>query len=74
MILVLLHVVELVTVMRINTSPLPPLPHPGPIKFNRHLGRLFRVRYSLGGRNLVRVRNIVAVAIFNFMSVDDWGE
>ena len=28
----------------------------------------------LGGRNLVRVRNIVEVAIFDFMTVEDWRE
>ena len=28
----------------------------------------------LGGRNLVRVRNIVVAAIFDFMTVEDWGE
>ena len=27
----------------------------------------------LGGRNLVRVRNIVVVAIFDSMTVEDWG-
>ena len=31
-------------------------------------------RRILGGRNLVRVRNIVVVAIFDFMTVEDWGE
>ena len=28
----------------------------------------------LGGRNIVRVRNIVLAAIFDFMTVEDWGE
>ena len=28
----------------------------------------------LGGRNLVRVRNVVVPAIFDFMTVEDWGE
>ena len=28
----------------------------------------------MGGRNLVRVRNIVVAAIFDFMTVEDWGE
>ena len=28
----------------------------------------------LGGRSLVRVRNIVVAAIFDFMTVEDWGE
>ena len=28
----------------------------------------------LGARNLVRVRNIVVAAIFDFMTVEDWGE
>ena len=31
-------------------------------------------RHILGGRNLVRVRNIAVVAIFDFMTVEDWGE
>ena len=31
-------------------------------------------RRILGGRNLVRARNIVAAAIFDFMTVEDWGE
>ena len=29
-------------------------------------------RRILGGRNLVRVRNIVVAAIFDFMTVEDW--
>ena len=28
----------------------------------------------LGGRNLVRVRHVVVSAIFDFMTVEDWGE
>ena len=31
-------------------------------------------RRILGGRNLVRVRNIVVATIFDFMTVEDWGE
>ena len=31
-------------------------------------------RRILGGRNLVRVRNIVVAIIFDFMTVEDWGE
>ena len=31
-------------------------------------------RRILGGRNLVRVRNIVVAAIFDFITVEDWGE
>ena len=31
-------------------------------------------RRILGGRNLVRVRDIVVVAVFDFMTVADWGE
>ena len=31
-------------------------------------------RRILGGRNLVRVRNIVVASIFDFMTVEDWGE
>ena len=33
-----------------------------------------RILAVLGGRNLVRVRNIVVAAIFDFMTVEDWGE
>ena len=31
-------------------------------------------RRILGGRNLVRVRNIVVAAIFDFMTVEGWGD
>ena len=31
-------------------------------------------RRILGGRNLVRVHNVVVAAIFDFMTVEDWGE
>ena len=31
-------------------------------------------RRILDARNLVRVRNIVVAAIFDFMTVEDWGE
>ena len=31
-------------------------------------------RRILGARNLVRVRNVVVAAIFDFMTVEDWGE
>ena len=31
-------------------------------------------RLILGGRNLVRVRNILVAAIFDFMTLEDWGE
>ena len=31
-------------------------------------------RRILGERNLVRVRNIVVAGIFDFMTVEDWGE
>ena len=31
-------------------------------------------RRIFGGRNLARVRNIVVAAIFDFMTVEDWGE
>ena len=31
-------------------------------------------RRILGERNLVRVRDIVVAAIFDFMTVEDWGE
>ena len=35
--------------------------------------RSLQCRRILGGRNLVRVRNIVVAAIFDFMTVEDWG-
>ena len=31
-------------------------------------------RRILGGRNLVRVCNIVVAAVFDFTTVEDWGE
>ena len=31
-------------------------------------------RRVLGGRNLVRVRNVVVAAMFDFMTVEDWVE
>ena len=31
-------------------------------------------RRILGGRNLVRVRNVVIAAVFDFMTVEDCGE
>ena len=37
-------------------------------------GISLQCRHILGGRNLVRVRNIVVAAIFDFMTVGDWGE
>ena len=37
-------------------------------------GVSLQCRRILGGRNLVRVRNIVVAAIFDFMTVEDWGE
>ena len=50
----------------------------GVIKQRSQLERLNRhslqCRRILGGRNLVRVRNVVVAAIFDFMPVEDWGE
>ena len=37
------------------------------------LGSL-QCRRIFGGRNIVRVRNIVIAAIFDFKTVEDWGE
>ena len=37
-------------------------------------GCSLQCRRILGGRNLVRVRNVVVAAIFDFMTVEDWGE
>ena len=31
-------------------------------------------RRIVDGQNLVRVRNIVVATIFDFMTVEDWGE
>ena len=61
---------------------------PPPIVFSFDLGSAFssiccipyftkrnlQCRRILGERNLVRVRNIVVAAIFDFMTVEDWGE
>ena len=40
---------------------------------NVTLNIALQCRRILGGRNLVRVRIVVA-AIFDFMTVEDWGE
>ena len=40
----------------------------------RQVTRSLQCRRILGRRNLVRVRNIVVAAIFDFMTVEDWGE
>ena len=37
-------------------------------------GISLQCRRILGRRNLVRVRNIVVAAIFDFRTVGDWGE
>ena len=42
--------------------------------FLSHVFCSLQCRRILGGRNLVRVRNIVVAAIFDFMTVEDWGE
>ena len=48
--------------------------------YDREKGSKSEQQYSLhcrrilGGRNLVRVRNVVVAAIFDFMTVEDWGE
>ena len=42
-------------------------------EFSFVCGASLQCRLILGGRNLVRVRIVVA-AIFDFMSVEDWGE
>ena len=39
-----------------------------------NVSRSLQCRRILGGRNLVRVRNVVVAAIFDFMTVEDWGE
>ena len=40
----------------------------------RQVTRSLQRRRILGRRNLVRVRNIVVAAIFDFMTVEDWEE
>ena len=44
------------------------------MKGRRHKVLSQQGRRILGGRNLVRVRDIVVSAIFDFMTVEDWGE
>ena len=39
-----------------------------------NVSRSLQCRRILGGRNLVRVGNVVVAAIFDFMTVEDWGE
>ena len=39
-----------------------------------NVSRSVQCRRILGGRNLVRVRNVVIAAIFDFLTVEDWGE
>ena len=46
----------------------------GRIQRGDHSNLLGKWRRILGGRNLVRVRNIVVAAIFDFMTVGDWRE
>ena len=43
-------------------------------KIPRGVATSLQCRRILSGRNLVRVRNIVVAAIFDFMTVEDWGE
>ena len=63
-----------------------PSARPGKLKSGREAKATSEVLYSkrwphsslqcrriLGRRNLVRVRNIVVAAIFDFMTVEDWG-
>ena len=40
----------------------------------RPLQTSLQCKRILGARNLVRVRNIVVAAIFDFMTMEDWGE
>jgi len=42
-------------------------------EFSKSLLISLQCRRILGGRNLVRGRNIVVAAIFDFMTVEDWG-
>ena len=42
---------------------------------NGHIiGFSLQCRHILGGQNLLRVCNVVVAAIFDFMTVEDWGE
>ena len=43
-------------------------------RFPLHQAFSLQCRCILGRRNPVRVRNIVVAAIFDFMTVEDWGE
>ena len=43
-------------------------------RFSLYIKVSLQCKRILGGRNLVRVRNIVVAAIFDFMTVEDWGE
>ena len=43
-------------------------------QLQHHINISLQCRRILGGRNLVRVRNVVVAAIFDFMTVEDWGE
>ena len=40
----------------------------------RHMLSSLHCRRILGGRNFVRVRNVVVAAIFDLTTVEDWGE
>ena len=42
--------------------------------WTNNVGSCVACRRIVGGRNLVRVRNIVVATIFDFMTVEDWGE
>ena len=39
-----------------------------------HKSISLQCRRILGGRNIVRVRIVIVAAIFDFMTVEDWGE
>ena len=75
----LLHVVACCVLLGVVASVCTPLPtrtQQVPTLLDQQFWELCSLQYRriLGGRNHVRVRNIVVAAIFDFMTVEDWGE
>ena len=69
--------VELPAMLSVRTFPINALILSGvvlPVNVSYNSGISLQCRHILGGRKLVRVRNIVSAAIFYFMRVEDWGE
>ena len=75
----LLHVVACCMFLGVVASVYTPLPtrtQQVPTLLDQQCWELcsLQCRRIVGGRNLVRVRNIVVAAIFDFMTMEDWGE